>query len=67
MKQLDREGSAYESIIERDVAARAAKRARRTEKDPVDAPPARHVCTCGVQNDVDARFCKACGSRLEAA
>src|SRR5690349_5211100 len=67
MKQLDREGSAYESIIERDVAARAAKSARRAEKDRVDLPPARHVCTCGVQNDVDARFCKSCGSRLEAA
>jgi hypothetical protein len=67
MKQLDREGSAYESIIERDMAARAAKSARRAEKDRVDLPPARHVCTCGVQNDVDARFCKSCGSRLEAA
>jgi ribosomal protein L9 len=67
MKQLDREGSAYESIIERDVAARAAKSARRAENDSVELPPARHVCTCGVQNDVDARFCKSCGSRLEAA
>ena len=25
------------------------------------------VCACGVQNDQDARFCKACGTRLEAA
>jgi hypothetical protein len=24
-------------------------------------------CACGAANDVDARFCKACGSRLEAA
>jgi hypothetical protein len=25
------------------------------------------MCTCGAMNDIDARFCKACGSRLEAA
>ena len=24
------------------------------------------TCTCGAANDADARFCKACGSRLEA-
>ncbi len=25
------------------------------------------ICACGVQNDQDARFCKACGTKLEAA
>ena len=25
------------------------------------------VCVCGVRNDEDARFCKACGTKLEAA
>ncbi len=64
MKQLDRESSAYEALIERDVQARVGKGTRRAEKEK---QPARHVCTCGVQNDPDARFCKACGSKLEAA
>jgi ribosomal protein L9 len=66
MKQLDDEGSAYESIIERDVAARLRERVRSAEKDAVKVPSGRQVCTCGVQNDVDARFCKSCGSKLEA-
>jgi hypothetical protein len=66
MKQLDREGSAYEALIERDVAARVAKSVRRAEKETVK-PSARHTCACGVRNDPDARFCKACGSKLEAA
>jgi hypothetical protein len=25
------------------------------------------ACACGVTNDPDARFCKACGTKLEAA
>ena len=25
------------------------------------------TCTCGTVNDVDARFCKACGNKLQAA
>lgn len=67
MKQLDREGSAYEALIERDVAARVAKSVRRAEKETAKPRAARYTCACGVQNDPDARFCKACGSKLEAA
>jgi hypothetical protein len=39
------------------------------ERAAVPAPtPAAVTCaSCGVANDVDARFCKACGTRLAAA
>jgi hypothetical protein len=41
----------------------------RDQMPPVDAGlQARdYRCTCGTINDVDARFCKSCGSRLQAA
>ena len=67
MKQLDAGGSAYETLIERDVRARIGKAARRGDMESPAATPDRHDCACGVRNDPDARFCKACGSRLEAA
>jgi hypothetical protein len=69
IKQLDSGG--YREIIERDLAARIG---RSPSRSPADAPtppiaPAKRtgLCGCGVQNDEDARFCKACGTRLEAA
>jgi len=31
------------------------------------ADRAARACACGVTNDPDARFCKGCGSKLEAA
>jgi hypothetical protein len=31
------------------------------------APQQQGLCVCGVRNDEDARFCKACGTKLEAA
>jgi hypothetical protein len=34
---------------------------------PSTAPDSGVRCTCGAINDTDARFCKACGSRLQAA
>lgn len=64
MRQLD--GAAgYRALIERDLA--------RTLGDPAPAAPAAappgtplpHACAaCGVVNDADARFCKACGHAL---
>jgi hypothetical protein len=61
MKQLDQGGSAYRAVIEKELAARIGR--------PVTLPPAQParaagLCTCGTQNDADARFCKACGSSL---
>ena len=56
MKQLDAGSSAYRQQIERDLAARLGQQ---------QAPRAATVtCACGVANDPDARFCKACGARV---
>jgi hypothetical protein len=52
LRQLDR-GSGYRDEIEREIA-------RRVKRPPTSA----RVCTCGVTNDPDARFCKACGKQL---
>jgi hypothetical protein len=57
MRELDR-GTGYREQIEREIAKR------------VGAPPSRRAtraCTCGTGNDADARFCKACGQRLDGA
>jgi hypothetical protein len=54
MAQLD--GAAlYRAQIERDLRGIAAEPA---------APP--RCASCGTGNDVDARFCKSCGTALEA-
>ena len=55
MKQLD-DGAGYRAIVERELAARVQR-----------AEPSAGTCACGTRNDPDARFCKSCGSRLEAA
>jgi len=57
---------AHRERIERELAERLAKA-------PAKAKVARRetsaaICAaCGTQNDADARFCKACGGKLEAA
>jgi hypothetical protein len=54
MKQLD-DGADYRAVIERDLADRMKKAGT------------AGACACGTRNDADARFCKSCGARLEAA
>jgi hypothetical protein len=81
LRQLD-EGSGYREDIEREIARRlAAPRPEQTRDDALSAagadaappPPAeaaggpRECGSCAAPNDADARFCKACGARLEAA
>jgi len=75
MKQLDAEG-AYRELIERELAARLASNARarkkarsRTDKPEGPRPEnlARAACTCGTVNDLDAAFCKRCGTKLGGA
>ena len=65
MKQLK---GGYREIIERDLAARLKSKAIPPQPagEPQTVAPAG-LCACGVQNDEDARFCKACGTKLEAA
>ena len=78
MKQLDAGSSAYRALIEKELAARVGKMPAsrtpdlkvgptdggRTGGGPTGAPG---LCTCGTSNDVDARFCKACGAKLRGA
>ena len=58
MRQLDA-GSGYRDQIERDLAKRLGASAS-------VAPPVgpRACASCQIENDPDARFCKACGQRL---
>jgi hypothetical protein len=60
MQQLD-EGVAYRDAIAKALEARVPREA-------MTAAPVATACGgCGVANDPDARFCKGCGARLEAA
>jgi len=74
MKQLDAGSSAYRALIEKELAARMGSKpgAATVQIAPaagVQAGPAGSgdICTCGTQNDRDARFCKGCGVKLVAA
>ena len=80
MRQLDA-GAGYREQIEKEIEKRIGKSevtrgktiAGSTRQDPaydsgsIQQGPAYAVCAqCKTSNDLDARFCKACGSRLEA-
>jgi hypothetical protein len=66
IRQLDG-NSGYRSLIERDLQALIGVSARR-EEGPAPAAPTPGTCAaCGVRNDPDARFCKACGAAMGAA
>jgi hypothetical protein len=68
MRQLDA-GTSYRDQIEREVAGRvgAPRTSPAPEKSQAPAPSGVACGACGALNDTDARFCKACGERLEAA
>jgi hypothetical protein len=60
MRQLDA-GTGYRQLIEREIE-------KRVGKDETPTQVKKNVCAqCKTQNDRDARFCKQCGSKLEAA
>ena len=71
MRQLDA-GSVYREQIEREVEKRLARSAARLSTssgrhDQVEGRSGSVACvSCKTPNDPDARFCKSCGSRLEA-
>lgn len=59
MRQLDA-GVGYREQIEREIE-------RRIGKDAAPAVAKNNVCAqCSTANDLDARFCKECGARIEA-
>jgi hypothetical protein len=64
MKQLDAGSAAYRGLIEKELAARIGKTPQAAVIVPKVEPG---MCACGTKNDLDARFCKACGAKLELA
>jgi hypothetical protein len=69
MRQLDRDASGYRDLIERDLATRVGSAPERAASVSVPAAGravAGECPACGADTDADARFCKACGTRIEA-
>ena len=65
MKQLDIEAVDFLAVIERELHERLG---RSPEPAPASAGARERTCgTCQASNDVDARFCKACGAALSGA
>ncbi len=62
MKQLDAGGSGYREAIERELSARL-KQGRQAPPAPAEPLP-RECNSCQTVNDLDAAFCKRCGTAL---
>jgi hypothetical protein len=74
LRQLDADSSGYRALIERELATRVGRAPAFDSPAPPAAgaaditEPGEAACaSCGAANDRDARFCKACGARIEAA
>ena len=72
MRQLDA-GSIYRDQIEKEVERRLATTANPKAQSPkpnaqIPNPKSQGIecAACAAVNDVDARFCKSCGARLES-
>lgn len=70
MRQLELESGAYAAVIEKELEARVAKRTRSRPAAAIAGAAAARVQSgcpaCAASNDVDAVFCKKCGTRLLA-
>ncbi len=65
IRQLDG-GGGYRELIERDLGRLSGSAIKApAAAAPAPAPAAGTCAACGTANDRDARFCKACGQRLE--
>ena len=69
MLQLDEGRSPYRDAIERELQSRIGNDC---QAEPAGyaadrAPTGRSDMRSGTANDIDARFCKSCGSRLAPA
>ena len=74
LRQLDADSSGYRVLIERELSTRVGRPAASpppaaSAGETPDTPTAvQGTCAaCGTANDLDARFCKSCGARIEAA
>ena len=68
MKQLEAGSQLYREQVEKELAARL----KTTSKPALQAgraasQPVAGACACGTKNDVDARFCKSCGAKLQGS
>jgi zinc ribbon protein len=66
MRQLEA-GESYRSDIEKEVAKRVGAATLDGEASGFSRGAAGRCRSCNTTNDADARFCKQCGSKLEAA
>jgi len=71
LRQLDADRSGYRALIERELSTRVGRVPHAgppAARGPVaPAVPSGTCAACGVANEADARFCKSCGARIEAA
>jgi hypothetical protein len=71
IRQLDA-GSAYRDEIEKEISKRVGRALSGSPGGPDKARPtgvsATRICEgCRTENDLDAKFCKNCGSKLETS
>jgi hypothetical protein len=65
MRQLDR-GASYREEIEKELARRLGQTA--PDAPPATVRPVAPACpACRIANDMDAKFCKGCGTPMEVA
>jgi hypothetical protein len=64
MRQLDA-GAGYRELIERELKARVNHPSARPAREKRVTVTTK-TCACGVTNDLDAAFCKRCGTKLVA-
>jgi hypothetical protein len=62
MKQLDAGGSGYREAIERELSARL-RQDHQAQATPAEPLPGE-CKACQTVNDLDAAFCKRCGTAL---
>jgi len=65
MRQLDADATGYKAVIEEELARRVRESAHASPTPPpLPVSTSATTCVCGTTNDVDAAFCKRCGTRL---
>jgi hypothetical protein len=74
IRQLDDGRTSYRAVIERELQTRLEPQPAATAPSALLAPlapaplapsaPQTQLCSCGTANDIDAAFCKRCGTRL---
>jgi hypothetical protein len=64
MRQLDMDATGYRALIEQELERRVQSAKPHVSDQATPAAATAHACVCGTANDVDAVFCKRCGSRL---